>query len=316
MINNREDFIEYCLKKLGKPVVDISVADDQIADRVDDAIQWWQEYHFDGIQRLYMKHKITANHIKFTADVGSSFTVGETLTGSISGATCQVYDSNEPNKIRTKKFVGTFVVGETVTGSNSGATGVIDSLFIGDIQNGYVAVSDAITSIQRILPIQGATQSGSMFDITYQIRMNDLYNVSSMSMIYYTAVQQHLSLIDFTLNTHHSVKFNRKTNKVYVNLEWEKQVNPDQHLIFECYAILDPAEYSKVYDDIFLKRYTTALIKQQWGTNLKKYQGLSLPGGVTLNGQQIYDEATTEINELEDKMQEYWSLPPDAIFIG
>ena len=316
MINNREDFIEYCLKKLGKPVVDISVADDQIADRVDDAIQWWQEYHFDGIQRLYMKHKITANHIKFTADVGSSFTVGETLTGSVSGATCQVYDSNEPNKIRTKKFVGTFVVGEAVTGSNSGATGVIDSLFIGDIQNGYVAVSDAITSIQRILPIQGDNQSGSMFDITYQIRMNDLYNVSSMSMIYYTVVQQHLSLIDFTLNTHHSVKFNRKTNKVYVNLEWEKQVNPDQYLIFECYAILDPQEYGKVYDDIFLKRYTTALIKQQWGTNLKKYHGLSLPGGVTLNCQQIYDEATLELKELEDKMQEYWSLPPDAIFVG
>lgn len=316
MINNREDFIEYCLKKLGKPVVDISVAEEQITDRVDDAVKWWQEYHFDGIQRLYMKHKITANHIRLTTDVGASFTVGEDVVGSVSGAKCRVYDSNEPNKIRTKVFEGTFLVGETITGSQSGATAVVDSLFIGDIQNGYVQVSDAITSILRILPIQGDNQSGSMFDITYQIRMNDLYNVSSMSMIYYTVVQQHLSLIDFTLNTHHSIKFNRKTNKVFVNLDWQKQVNPDQYLIFECYAILDPQEYGKVYDDIFLKRYATALIKQQWGTNLKKYQGMSLPGGVTLNGQQIYDEATAEINDLEDKMQEYWSLPPDAIFIG
>lgn len=316
MINNKQDFIEYCLKRLGKPVVDIAVADEQVADCVDDAIQWWQEYHFDGIQRIYMKHIVTANHLKFTTDAGPNFNIKETLTGSVSNATCEVHDSPELNKIRARKFVGEFLPGETVTGSVTGTTAVIDSIFIGDIQNGYVVVNDQITSIMRVLPLQGANQPGNMFDINYQIRMNDLYNVSSTTMTYYTVVQQHLSLIDFTLNTKHSVKFNRNSNKVYVNLDWNTQIEPDQYMIFECYAIMSPEEHTKIYNDIFLKRYTTALIKRQWGTNLKKYQGLSLPGGVTLNGQLIYDEAVVEIKEMEEKMQEYWSLPPDAIFIG
>lgn len=316
MIRSRIDFIDYCLRKLGAPVIDIAIDPAQIDDRVNDAIKWWQEYHFDGIRRVYMKHQITANHIRFTADVSELFSRGETVVGSVSGAKCVIYDAPEPNKIRAKKFEGTFLVGETVTGQGSGATGTIASTFIGDIQKQYVEVSDAITSIVRILPIQGDNQTANMFDITYQIRMNDLYNVSSMSMIYYTTVQQHLSLIDFTLNTKHGVKFNRNENKVEVNLNWETQVNPDQYLIFECYAILDPEELPKVYDDIFLKRYATALLKQQWGTNIKKYGGLSLPGGVTLNGKEIYDEATAEIKEMEDKMQEYWSMPPDAIFVG
>lgn len=318
-ITSRQDLVEYCLRNLGAPVIEINVDTEQIEDRIDEALKYFHEYHFDGIERTYLKHIITPNHLKLSSNDADLFQRGEKVTGQTSGASLEVYDTKDGNRIRSKIFEGTFLPGETVVGQTSGASATISTssgIFIGDIQNEYIEVSDAVINIDRVLPIQGNHNNTSMFDITYQIRLNDLYNVSSTSMLYYTVVQQHLALIDFTLNVHNNVHFSRKTNKVFIQTDWRRNMSPDSLVIFECYRILDPNDFPKVYDDMFLKKYATALIKRQWGTNLKKFGGLSLPGGVTLNGKEIYDEAVNEIQSLEDKMQEYYSMPPQAIYLG
>ena len=319
-LSTRQELAEYCLRRLGFPVIEINVDDDQINDRIDDAIQLWQEYHFDGVERTYVQHQITGSTLNLTTAAGATFTSTDTVTGGTSGATADV-SSGEGTTITIENTSGTFVAGETITGSSSGSTAILDTTpyVAGDMDNKYIPISNGITSIVKLFNFGGAatsnTRDGNLFDLQYQFRQNDLYNLMGADMIYYSIVQSHLTTLDQLLVSSRQIRWNRKTNKLHIDTDWDKTFNPGDYVVAEAYAILDPAQYSEVYDDMFLKKYSTALIKRQWGQNMKKFGGIQLPGGVTLNGDKIFEEAITEINSIEDEMQSRYELPP-SFYVG
>ncbi len=241
-VTNREQLSDYCLRRLGHPVIEINIDDDQLEDRIDDAFQFYREYHYDAIEKVYLKHEMTANNIA----------------------------------------------------------------------DGYVTLSDAVVGVERILPFSSKTTSGmNIFDIRYQILINDLYSIMSTDLIYYQQVKGQLELIQQVLVGTKPVRFNRHMNRCYIDLSWSSDVKAGEFLVFECWRILDPNTYNDVYNDMWLKRYATALIKRQWGYNLKKFGGMQLPGGVTLNGQIIFDEALAEIEKIEQEIRNTFELPVD-----
>lgn len=316
-ISSRQGLIDYCLRRLGFPVIEINVDDDQVEDRIDDALQYFQEYHFDGVERLYLTHKVTTAELRFSGLSSPSFENNELLVGNTSGATCILYTLSGTTA-RITNVKGTFTAGETVTGSTSGfsrALAATSFYAAGDIQNGYLPLPDSVIGVIRVLPVNGPSSGmnnrNNMFDLIYQFRLNDMYNLLSADMVYYTQVQQHLSMLDMLLVGDRSFKYNRKMDKMYIDMNWEEVLNPDDFIVVECYRILDPSTYTQVYDDMFLKRYSTALIKRQWGENMKKFGGIQLPGGVILNGKEIYEEAVEEIATIETEMQLKSELPID-----
>ena len=316
-VSSRQGLIDYCLRRLGFPVIEINVDDDQVSDRIDDALQYFQEYHFDGVERLYLTHKVTTAELKFSGLSAPSFEQNEQLIGLTSGASCILYTVNGMTA-RITNVKGTFVSGETITGSVSGFSRALTTTNFyapGNIQNGYIPLPDSVIGVIRVLPVNGPSSGmnnrNNMFDVIYQFRLNDMYNLLSADMVYYTQVQQHLSMLDMLLVGDRSFKYNRKMDKMYIDMNWEEVLNPDDFIVIECYRILDPSTYTQVYDDMFLKRYSTALIKRQWGENMKKFGGIQLPGGVILNGKEIYDEAVEEILTIETEMQLKSELPVD-----
>jgi hypothetical protein len=316
-VASRQDLIDYCLRRLGFPVLEINVDDDQVEDRIDDALQYFQEFHFDGVERLYLTHKVTTAELKFTGLSAPSFQNNEMLVGNTSGATCILYTLSGTTA-RITNVKGAFVAGEIVTGSTSGFSRTLASSSFytpGDIQNGYIPIPDSVIGVIRVLPVNGPSSGmnnrNNMFDLIYQFRLNDMYNLLSADMVYYTQVQQHLSMLDMLLVGDRSFKYNRKMDKMYIDMNWEEVLNPDDFIVVECYRILDPNTYTQVYNDRFLKTYATALIKKQWGDNMKKFGGIQLPGGVILNGKEIYDEAVEEIRMIQQDMQLSSELPVD-----
>jgi len=320
-LSTRQELIDYCLRRLGFPVIEINIDEDQINDRIDDALQFWQEYHFDGVERTYVQHEITGSTLNLANQFGNNFDSGDTVTGLTSGATAEV-SSTDRDTLTIENTQGTFQAGETITGSGSGASVALDDTtpyVAGDMDNKYIPISNGITGIIRLFNFGGAatnnTRDGNLFDLVYQFRQNDLYNLMGADMIYYSVVQSHLTTLDQLLVSSRQIRWNRKTNRLYIDTDWDKTFNPGDYVVAEAYAILDPAEYSEVYDDMFLKKYATALIKRQWGENMKKFGGIQLPGGVTLNGDKIFEEAITEINSIEDEMQSRYELPP-SFYVG
>ena len=316
---SRIDLQDYCLRRLGHPVIEINVDDSQLSDRIDDSLQFFQEYHFDGVERTYVKHQITGSTLKLTANLGGNFEKGETLTGGTSGAIAefQMTDSTAQFLMFEQVKSGTFLASESITGNISGASATIaatDFYVKGDIENRYLPVSNNIIGITRVFNFGGAatnnTKDGQLFDLMYQFRMNDLYNLMGADMIYYSVVQTHLSTLEQLLVGQRQIRWNRKTDRLYIDTDWDKTYNIGDYVVAEAYAILDPNTYTEVYDDMFLKKYTTAVFKKQWGDNLKKFAGIQMPGGVTLNGETIYNEAVQEIQQIEQEMQLKYELPP------
>ena len=316
-LSTRQDLIDYSLRRLGYPVIEINVDEDQISDRIDDALQYFQEYHFDGVERTYVKHQITGTSLIIQTPVASNFTVGETLTGSTSGATAKITSASS-NTFVVEKVNGTFQASEVITGGQSGLSATLTANNFqvkGDIENGYIPISNNILHLIRVFNYGGASSTGygsgeNLFDLQYQFRMNDMYNLLSADMTYYSMVQSHLSTLDQLLISSRQIRWNRKTNRLYIDTNWSETFNPGDYVIAEAYAILDPSNYSEVWDDMFLKKYATALIKRQWGENMKKFGGIQLPGGVTLNGDVVYQEAVAEIDSIEQEMQLKYELPP------
>ena len=299
---SRTDLQDYCLRRLGAPVIDINVDEQQVSDRIDDALQFWQEYHFDGVERTYVKHQVTGSQLKLNLSVAGNFQRNETVTGGTSGATARV-DTGEGQYITIEQVLtGTFVAGEQITGSESGTTATLSGsnhYTEGDIEKGYIPISNNILGITRVFNFGGAatnnTRDGQLFDLMYQFRMNDLYNLMGADMVYYTVVQSHLTTLEKLLAGERQIRWNRKTDRLYIDTDWDKTYNVGDFIVAEAFAILDPATYTEVYDDMFLKKYATALIKKQWGANMSKFSGIQMPGGVTLNGDQIFQEAAQEI---------------------
>lgn len=236
---SRETFKQYCLRSLGYPVIEINVDDDQIDDRIDEALKYWWDYHFDGTEKIYYKHQVT------------SF----------------------------------------------------------DQTNKYIVLPDNIIGAVNLFSIgDPAVRSDDLFNIRYQIALNDLYTLTSVSMIPYYMAMQHLAVIQELLVGKQPIRYNRHRNMLHVDMDWNT-VNVGEYLLVEAYQVVDPDTYTDAWGDRWLLTYATALIKRQWGNNLKKFQGMQMPGGLTFNGQQIYDEAIEEIKKLEEEMINSYSLP-------
>jgi hypothetical protein len=312
--STRAEFKTYCLRKLGFPVIEINVDDDQLEDRVDDALNYFSDYHFDGTEKMYMKHQLTE----------------------------------------------------------------------ADINRRWVYCPDAVTFVTGVWPFTSSSASINMFDLRYQLRLHDLYDFTSVSYVSYEITMQHLRTLEMLFSGTPQFRFNRKQNKVFIDMDWTRDVHPGDYVIIECYRSLNPSTvtltgtlsytagsnvvtgYSTTFDqqflendfitfngvdsfqvdkiqspttllirgpmvntaanvtatisgnpdvwgDRFLKKYATALIKMQWGNNLKKFSGVQLPGGITLNGKEIYDEAMEEISHLEEEMHVINVLPSEIM---
>jgi hypothetical protein len=312
--NSKTTLIDYCLRSLGAPVIEINVDDDQIDDRIDEALQFYQTYHSDSIEKFYLKHKVTGSSLTLTAAVAGNFTVGETITGSTSGGKA-VIKTATGNKITYSALINsnTPFQNETITGGTTGTSAVVSGISKGNIENGYLDTNSLITDVVRVMPIRDAVTSVDMFDIRYQIHLNDLHSVGFMgSLTDYVMSRQFLSLLDEIIdndNKQHS--WDKHKSQLRIDMDWDVEVAIDDYLVIECYRIIDPDTYTAVYNDYFLKRYATALIKRQWGSNLIKFEGMVMPGGVTFNGRQMFDDANEEILKLEEEARLNWEEPVD-----
>ena len=252
---------EYCLRALGKPVIDINVDDDQVDDRIDEAVQYFAQYHVDGVERMYLKYLVTADDItRMTTDASESVTDNSVTT--------------------TWKRADNFLV-----------------------------VPSSVISVVNVFPLSDRANL-NMFDVRYQLRLNDLYDFSSTSIVHYEMTMRHLDFLDHILVGEKPLRFNQLSNRLFIDMDWGTDITAGEYLIMEVFRKLDPDTYTDMYDDIYLKRYTTALIKRQWGQNLSKFSGTAMLGGVTLNGPELFSSAITDIQKLEDEIRLNYEEPP------
>jgi len=276
---SRQQLIDYCLRRLGAPVLEINVDDDQIDDLVDDALQYFQERHFDGVERMYLKYKLTQ------ADL---------------------------DRGRAKNTNGVGIVTTTATSTNISGYGNVTSNFY-ETSN-FIQVPDSVIGIEKVFKFDTSSISGGMFSIKYQLFLNDLYYFNSVELLQYAMVKSYLEDIDFLLTTDKQIRYNKRQDRLYLDIDWGAQ-SLDTYLVIDCYRILDPDSYTNVYNDSFIKKYLTALIKRQWGQNLIKFRGVKLPGGIELNGREIYEDAERELESIKQTMALEYELPPYD-FIG
>jgi hypothetical protein len=426
--SSRDELKEYCLRKLGKPVLEINVDDDQISDCIDDGLQYFQERHYDGVIRMYLKYQFTDQDIaRFKSsnkqitdvdgqivtvsgipsdltigreifvqgqfdpkgileywnpktnqigillkDIKNKFTTSDIILDDVSNLNVtNVLDKTQlqtlvlnPIPQSTQSLANVKI--QTVGVNDSGATGVVNGNILNtglvyfntttqnvnlQLDNEYIPfkVGDTVTltglngtftvtSAQQTLPklsealnyieipdwIIGINKihdfldksSMNIFDIRYQFRLNDLYDFSSAELLYYESVKTRLEFLYFILEGSKMVRFNRRLGRLYLDLDFASDIQPDNYIILDCYRLIDPSDSPRVWNDFFLKRYVTALIKKQWGQNLIKYQGVQLPGGLTLNGRELYDDATNELKDLEERMDNYQYSEPPLDMIG
>jgi hypothetical protein len=309
--SSRQGLIDYCLRQLGHPVLEINIDDDQLEDRIDEAFQFYRDFHYDATEKVYKKVLIEASLIQITGINASSYSVGEKITGASSGATAFVYANVSGNRFKVYKVAGTFTAGETITGGTTGTSSTLSSITLGNYDNKYITLDDSFFGVERILQLSNKTSGMGMFDVRYQLLLNNIQSLTNTDIIYYSQLKTHLNLINDLMTGQKPVRFNRHMNRLFIDMDWSYDVVVGDYIIVEGWQFLDPDTYTDVYNDGFLKRYATALIKRQWGTNLKKFEGVQLPGGVTLNGQKIFDEAMDEIANLKDEAKNTYQLPID-----
>ena len=278
--STRQELIDYCLRRLGYPVLEVNVDEDQIEDLIDDAIQYFQERHFDGVYPTFLKYKITEDDIKR----GRS------------------RDGNTDN------------VGITTQTATSTIDGQSVSFSFNETSN-YLQVPPDILGITKVFHFDGSNRmSSGMFSLKYQLFLNDIYYYGSTELLSYAMTKTYLEDINFLLTTQKQIRFNKRQDRLYLDIDWSS-ITDGEFLVIDCYRTLDPNDYARVFNDSFLKRYFTAHLKKQWGQNLMKFQGVKLPGGVELNGRQIYDDAINDIALIREQMSNTYELPP-LDFIG
>jgi hypothetical protein len=261
---SRQELVAYCKRKLGAPVLEINVADEQIEDLVDDAIQFFQERHFDGVAQTILKYEITQEDI----DRARGRT-GEGETSKVGLAKTYVYKEN----------------------------------------SNYIEIPDHVIGINKVFKLFGGNSLGyGMFNFKYQLFLNDIYYWGSTDILTYFMTKRYLEDLDWILSPDTMIRFNKRDTKLYIDIDWGT-VSPGNILLIDCYRALDPTDSTKVWNDSFLKQYLTSLIKRQWGQNLIKFRGVKLPGGVELNGREIYEDAQREIDMLMEKMSSTYEEP-------
>ena len=258
---SKAELKEYALRRLGKPVLEINVSDDQCDDAIDYTLQKFQQFHYDGAERVYLKHKITQ------ADIDRAAVANDTTTTSSAGNS----DWEE--------------------------------------RNAYLEIPQHIISVEGLFSF---TDKGTanMFDIRYQMRLNDLYDFTSTQFYHYYMIQQHLGTIDFLLEGIKPTRYIATQNRLYLDMDWQADVLLDQYFVIKCWRALDPLTWTEIYDNMWVKDYTAAKIKKQWGSNMTKFQNVQMPGGVTLNGEMIYNDAVQELKDLDEQLRQQWETPP------
>jgi len=284
--STRQGLIDYCLRQLGAPVLEINVDDDQIDDLVDDAIQYFNERHFDGVEKMYLKYEITQGDIDRGTAASSA---GSNTTDPKAG------------------------IGVTVTTGTSTIVGTATTFSFYENSN-YIQVPDSVIGVEKIFKFDTSSISGGMFSIKYQLFLNDLYYFNSVELLQYAMTKTYLEDIDFLLTPDKQVRFNKRQDRLYLDIDWGSQT-AGEFIILECYRALDPASFSQIYNDSFIKPYLTALIKRQWGRNLSKFRGVKLPGGLEMNGDGILQQAEQELADIKARMSSEYELPP-LDFIG
>ena len=273
---SRAEFKEYCLRQLGAPVLEVNIATEQCEDIIDDAVQFFQERHFDGVAQVYLKYKITQ------ADVNR----GRARGGTDNAA------------------------GITTTSASSTINGV-SVQFDYEENSNYLEIPPEIIGVTKLFRFDGTnTATNNMFSLKYQLFLNDIaFNWGTTELLSYAMVRTYLSDIDFLLNTEKQIRFNQRMDRLYIDIDWG-EINVGDWIIIDCFRALDPADYTRVWNDSFLKPYTVALMKRQWGQNLMKFTGVKLPGGVELNWRQMYDDAEKDLERIRERMIEMYELPP------
>ena len=270
----RSEFKNYILRQLGAPVLEINVADEQVDDIIDDALQYFHERHFDGVLRTYLKYEVTQNDIDRGKGPGQSGVLGittTTATSTIDGAEIQ-FDWKE--------------------------------------NSNYLQVPPAVIGVEKVFHFDGSqSMSSGMFSIKYQLFLNDIYFWGALEMLTYNMTRTYLSDLEFALTTQKQIRFNQRMDRLYMDVNCEEFTAGDW-LIMDCYRTLDPNDYTRVWNDSFLKKYTAALLKKQWGQNLIKFNGVKLPGGVELNGRDIYEDGVKELEVIQEMMSNTYELPP------
>ena len=264
----RETLKQYALRALGKPVIEINADDDQLEDRLDEALQFYAQYHYDGIRRTYLKYQVTeSDKARLQAPLGST----ETAT---------------KNSVSSTWYEG----------------------------SNFLVVPETVIGVTNIFPFSDKA-SMNMFDVRYQLRLNDLYDFASTSIINYDMVLRHLDFLDQILVGIKPIRFQQHDNRLYIDMDWVNDLEVGEFLIIDCYRKLDPTTYTDVFNDQWLKRYVTALFKKQWGANLSKFDGVTMIGGVKLNGEKIYTDAITDVEKLEKEIRDSFELAP-AFLVG
>jgi hypothetical protein len=313
-ISSKADLIEYALVNLGKPVIAIEVAPVQLEDRVNEALQFFQDFHYDGTERLYLKHQLLPTVVTVSTTVG--FIPGE-IAQAADGTHFQILSIPNATTFTARAISNvanvpnsTFQASAVITGQTTGSVCTFVSSIAGDTETGSVPISDMVTGIIRAIPWFAGTNSANyIFDPKYQVIMSTFQNLGSSSMIYFEQLMQHISLIDQVLRPIDSVRFNRKMGKVFLDLDWA-MANPGDFIIFECYRILDPEVFTTIYNDRMLKKLVTAKVKHQWAQNTQKYQGIQLLGGVTIDASTLMAQAVAEIEAAEQEIRDsYMELP-------
>jgi hypothetical protein len=270
---SRTDLINYCKRQLGAPVLEINIADEQVDDLVDDALQYFHERHFDGVVQTFLKYKITQDDIDRGRARGGNNPVGIVTT------------------------TATSTVG-------------ISSTFSFEENSNFLQIPPAVLGINKIFRFDGSnTVTNNMFSVKYQLFLNDVYTFSSTEILSYAMTKRYLEDLDFALGTEKYIRFNKRQDRLYLDFDWGA-ASKDDYLIIDCYRLIDPNDFTNVYNDSFLKKYLTALMKRQWGQNLIKFQGVKLPGGIELNGRQIYDDAEKDLEIIREQMSNTYELPP------
>ena len=270
----RQELKDYCLRQLGAPVLEVNVDDDQVDDLMDDALQLFNERHFDGVERMYLKYKLTQDDI---------------------------------DRGKADPTTGVGIVTTNATSTSISGYGTTTSSWYEN--SNFLQVPDSVIGVEKIFKFDSSTISSGMFSVKYQLFLNDMYNFNSIDLLQYSMVKTYLEDIDFLLTTDKQIRFNRRQDRLYLDIDWTSET-AGNYLVLDCYRALDPTNYAGVYNDSFLKKYLTALIKRQWGMNLIKFRGVKLPGGIEFNGREIYDDGQRDLDDIKERMASEYELPP------
>lgn len=316
--STRTQLKSYIKRRLGEPVITVNIADDQLEERIDDALAFFQDYHFAATEKVYLKHQLSFSNLTFASASTGTFSANEQIVGQTSNTIAKVYAQSNSTSLsftyaRTNSSQA-FSNTEVVVGQTSNASATISTIDTGDWDNQYIPVSDLVLSVYRVLVVDGVGRSGTgLFSMNYQFLMNDLSWLSSSSVISYFLTRSHMEMLNDMFVGDTQVRFNRYASKLYLDIDWQSKLRAGDFVVAEAQRVLDPSDYAKIWSDRFLRDYATALVKKQWGQNLIKYEGVQMPGGVTLNGRAIYDEGNREATQLEETIQSKFELPPEFL---